>query len=207
MASDANFGYLRLLERQLERGNDFGLVFHHRFGFNRAMKKQSVILVLSWILFATLFSAEPVSQYSGTAATELVEAACKKAAAETKLVFLKSGHPQCGWCVVFDRFHHKPEVQQIIEKYYVVAAIDIVNMPNGAAVFERFAKVGAPSWVIITPERKALIDSYDNGSNVGYPLQPNETAYYLAALKKATPAITDAELTILAEQIKKAAGK
>jgi hypothetical protein len=42
---------------------------------------------------------------------------------------------------------------------------------------------------------------------VGYPLEPDETAYYTAALKKATPQITDQELQILSQQIKKAAGK
>lgn len=164
-------------------------------------------LTLSLLLITTGFSAEPIPQYSATAASEVVEAACKKASAESKLVFLKAGHPQCGWCVVFDRFHHKEEVKHILEKYYVVAVIDAVNMPNGAAVFERYAKVGAPSWVIITPDRKTVIDSYDNGRNVGYPLQPNETAYYLAALKKSTPAISEDELKTLGEQIKKAAGK
>lgn len=164
-------------------------------------------LTLSLVLIASVFSSEPIPHYSATAATEVVENACKQAAQESKLVFLKAGHPQCGWCVVFDRFHHKEEVKQILEKHYVVAVIDTVNMPNGTAVFERYAKVGAPSWVIITPDRKPVIDSYENGRNVGYPLQPNETAYYLAALKKATPAISEDELKTLGEQIKKAAGK
>jgi hypothetical protein len=61
--------------------------------------------------------------------------------------------------------------------------------------------------VIVSPQRKVIIDSYSPQGNVGYPLEPTETAYYVAALKKATPAITEAELRMLSEQIKKAAGK
>ena len=51
------------------------------------------------------------------------------------------------------------------------------------------------------------MDSYANGENVGYPLEPKETEHYLKALKQATPKITDAELKTLAAAIKNAAGK
>ena len=165
-----------------------------------------ILIALSLLLTSRSFSAEPVPSYSATA-SELVTAACQKAAAESKLIFLKSGHPQCGWCVVFDRYHHHEAVRQILERYLVVVAIDTVNMPDGAAVFERFAKVGAPAWVILTAERKTVVDSYNQGRNVGYPLQPEETAYYLAALKQAVPAMTAEELGMLGEQIKKAVKK
>lgn len=131
----------------------------------------------------------------------------KKAVSESKLVFLKSGHPKCGWCVIFDRYHHNPEVKAILERHYVIAAIDFVNMPDGGAVFSRFAQPGSPSWVIISPDRKVIIDSFSKDGNVGFPGEPKETAYYLAALKKATPAITDKELETLKEQIAKAMGK
>jgi len=43
--------------------------------------------------------------------------------------------------------------------------------------------------------------------NIGCPLEPNETAYYIPAFKKATPAISNEELQTLSRQIKRAAGK
>lgn len=169
------------------------------------------------VAVATLFACclchggEPKKVYPTTAAADAVEAACKKAAAESKLIFLKSGFPECGYCVIFDRFHRRPEVVRILEPHYVIVAIDTNYMPDGKAVFSKFAPPSAPSWVIITPDRKVVIDSFvskgDDDSNVGYPLQPDETAYYLSALKKASPSIADEDLRILGEQIKKAAGR
>jgi hypothetical protein len=174
--------------------------------------KLNSTLVTLLILFAVLArcsSAETKTNYFATAANDALEAACKQAATESKMVFIKSGFPECVWCRIFDRYHSVPEVQKIIRKFYVVVVIDTENMPDGTAVFSKFAEPAAPSWVIITPQRKVIIDSYAPApeGNVGYPNRPTETAYYLAALKKATPAITDDELHILSQQIQKATGK
>ncbi|HSY17245.1 MAG TPA: DUF255 domain-containing protein [Candidatus Acidoferrales bacterium] len=172
--------------------------------------KLTTTLATVLILFAALVStpaAEPKPVYSATAASDVLAAACQQAAKESKLVFLKSGYPECSWCRVFDKFHGKPEVQKIIGKYYVVAVIDWEDMPDGKAVFGQYAKIGAPSWVILTPDKKVIIDSYAPSGNVGFPGAPDETKYYLAALKKATPAITADELQILSDQIQKAMQK
>ena len=168
------------------------------------------LLLTSLLLFATLcrgLSAEAKKEYPATAARDALEAACKTAASEGKVVFVKSGFPECGWCRVFDRYHSLPDVQRILGKHYVIVAIDTKHMPDGEATFSKYAKPGAPSWVIISPQKKVIIDSYAPEGNVGYPLAPNETAYYIAALKKATPAMTEAELQTLSQQIKKAAAK
>ena len=64
---------------------------------------------------------------------------------------------------------------------------------------------------VLSSAKQVVIDSFerkgDPGSNVGYPAKPNETAYYLAAIKKATPSVSEDELKVLAAEIKKAAGK
>lgn len=171
------------------------------------MKLISLACLLLISLVAQCFSAEVKKDYPPTAASELLESACKKAAAESKMVFVKSGFPECGWCRIFDRYHNLPEVQSILGKHYVIVAIDTKYMPDGNAVFGRYAKPGAPSWVILSPQKKVIVDSYAPTGNVGYPLAPNETAHYVAALKKATPAISDGDLQRLSEQIKKAAAK
>ncbi len=173
--------------------------------------KISSLLLASLVLLLAITpshsAGEAKPSYPPTAAQDAMEAAFKQAATESKAVFVKSGFPECGWCKVFDRYHSTPEVQQIIGKYYVVVAIDTSYMPDGQAIFTKYAKPGAPSWVIVSSEKKVLVDSYASAGNVGYPLAPAETAHYVAALKKATPKITDEELQILSQQIKKAAGK
>jgi hypothetical protein len=171
--------------------------------------KLPVALLLFLILLAAGRTglAQEKSGYSQTAANDAVEAACQQAAKESKVVFIKSGIPECDWCRFFDCYHRLPEVQKIVGKYCVVVAIDAENMPDGNKVFSRYAVPATPAWVIITPQKKVIIDSYAPEGNVGYPLEPNETTYYLAALKKATPAITDDELKTLSVQIQKAAAK
>ena len=92
-------------------------------------------------------------------------------------------------------------------KRYVLVAIDTKYMPDGAVVFGKYAQPGAPSWAILTPEKNVIGDSYATAGNVGHPLEPSETAHYLAMLKKATPGLSEGDLKVLAEQIRKAAGK
>lgn len=166
-------------------------------------------LLFLFVAATRCHGADGKPNYPATAAADLLEAACRQAAKDSKLVFVKSGFPECGWCRVFDRYHGTPEVQKIIGKYYVVAVIDTENMADGKAVFGKFAAPGAPSWAIITPQRKKIVDSYAPAplGNVGYPGNPEETAYYLAALRKATPAIADQELDLLSKQLRKATGK
>lgn len=171
------------------------------------MKSFQTIAIITF--FLALFLGRPLfgedkKSYGPTAAHDALQEAFQKATAESKAVFIKSGYPECGWCVIFDRYHHLPEVQQILSKYYVVVAIDTSYMPDGREEFSRFAKPGAPSWVIATAQRKVVIDSFAPKGNVGYPGEPDESSYYLAALKKATPAITEAELQTLAEKIQAA---
>ena len=177
---------------------------------NRKFRINSILLACLLLLPTLARGADTQEKkvYSATAAGDALEAACKQAARESKLVFVKSGFPECGWCRIFDRYHGTPEVQNILGKYYVVVAIDTENMPDGQTVFSKYAQPGAPSWVIITPQKKVIIDSYGGPQgNVGYPAEPGETTYYLAALKKATPAITDDELHTLSQQIQKAREK
>ena len=164
----------------------------------------SLLFLAGWVRNS---GAEETKVYAPTTAHDALEAVCKQAASESKLVFLKSGYPECVWCRIFDKYHSTPEVQQIIGKYYIVLAIDTENMPDGKTVFTKYAQPGAPSWVILTPEKKVIVDSYAPTGNVGYPAEPSESDYYLAALKKATPAITEKELKALAQEIQKAKGK
>lgn len=176
------------------------------------MKRRLNLALLSSLLLAvtmccSLYGQESTNA-SPTAAHNAVEAACKQAASESKAVFIKFGAPDCVWCRIFDRYHNIPEVRKILAKYYVIVALDSSSMPDAAAAFRQFANTAAPSWVIISASKKVIIDSFSpEEGNVGYPLQPGETAYYLAALKKATPSITNEELHILSQQITEAAAK
>ena len=143
--------------------------------------------------------------YGPTAARDAVETACQQAAKSSKQVFLWVGGPPCGCCAAFFNYHYLDDAAGILEKYYVIVHIDAGAMPDGEATFNKYAKLGSPAWVILSPQKKVIVDSYAPAGNVGYPLSPDGMAYYFAALKKATPAITDAELRWLTVPLNKAA--
>ena len=155
------------------------------------------IAMLLITLPVALCTAAEEKPYAADAAEKLLADACAKAKKESKLVFVASGFKECGWCRVFEKYHALPEVSQILGKHYVNVKIDTKYMPDGNAVFSKLAKPGAPSWVIVTPDRKPVIDSYAESGNVGYPMEPHEIAYYVKALKKATPKISEKELDTL----------
>lgn len=158
-------------------------------------------------LAATTGAAEKKTDHAADAAQTILDAACAKAKAESKLVFMKSGYPECGYCVMFDKYHGYAEVKKILEPYYVIIAIDTKYMPDGKAVFSTYAKPGAPSWVILTPDKKVLSDSYGEKGNTGFPVISNEKVLYLDALSAATPKLTDAELDTLSKQLQRAYGR
>jgi hypothetical protein len=139
------------------------------------------------------------------AARDAVETACRMAARESKMVFLTSGSTTCDKCAAFMNYHLLNDVMVVLGKYYVIVDIHTDFMPDGAAIFGKYAKPSFPSWVILSPEKKVMVDSYSPKGNVGYPLAPNHISYYFDALKKASPALTETELRWLAIQLQKAA--
>ncbi len=170
------------------------------------LKWMGVLLMLA----VNLAGAEEAGVgYPPNAAEELVAAATKQAVAESKLLFLKSGWPECGYCRMMDRYHHTPEVETILGAYYVVVSININDMPDGKDVFSRFAKPGGPSWAIAKPDGDVIATSFTNGDkgNTGFPVKPNELAHYFGALEKATPSISQNELDILSAQLRKIYGR
>src|SRR5688572_20613835 len=125
--------------------------------------------ILTQLLLAVTLAAPVAAEetkYAPDAAELLLKDASKRAQRESKLVFVAPGYKECSWCRVFEKYHALPEVAQILTNYYVIVKIDTKYMPDGNAVFSKLAKPGAPSWVIIAPDRKPIVDSYANGENV-----------------------------------------
>jgi hypothetical protein len=175
------------------------------------MKKAPMLkagLLFVFLSSGIIFAAEKKADYPPDAAEILLTAACKEAAAESKVVFMKSGYPECGYCRKFDQFHSDPEVRRMLDPHLVIISIDTRYMPDGKAVFEKYAKPGAPSWVILTPAKKIIIDSYAAQGNVGFPVKPHEVEHYLRAVDIVCPdGISRKDKDILSKQLLKAYGR
>ena len=170
--------------------------------------KFAMLIVMGALLAGGVVGANVEEKpYAVDAAETLMAEACARAKKESKLVFVASGFKECGWCRVLEKYHALPDVSQILGKYYVNVKIDTTYMPDGRKVFSKLAKPGAPSWVIVTPEREAIVDSYAESGNVGYPAAPHEIAHYVKALKQATPKISEEEIKTLSGHLQRLGGK
>ncbi len=139
-------------------------------------------------------------------AVEALAAACKEAAEQSKMIFIKpSCYPGCYECARYLFYHKLGAVREILNKYYVLVDIETNFRSDDVEVYRQFAEPSALSWVIISPDKKVIADAASCKGNREYPLSPECTAYYLSALKQATPKITQSELDVLSKQMQMAA--
>lgn len=124
------------------------------------------------------------------------------------MIFIKSSfYPGCRECARLVLYHKLEAVREILNKYYVLVEIKTNFRSDDVEIYRQFAEPSALSWVIISPEKKVIADSSSYKGSREYPLSPECTAYYLSALKQATPKITQSELDVLSKQLHIAAGK
>ncbi len=126
--------------------------------------------------------------------------ALARAAKEHKRVLLHFGAPWCSWCHRLEDFLALPEVEAILDRDYVELKIDIDRDLGGKEMVRRFrgAQGGGIPWsVILDPTGKPLVDSDDDGSNFGYPVDPGEINAFQAMLEKTRRTMSDSELARL----------
>jgi hypothetical protein len=147
------------------------------------------------------------------AASVIMESAQNTAAAEHKSIFLIFHASWCGWCRKLDQFLETREVKPIIDKYFVLARLDVLeqkdkqslNTPGGDEVRAQTGGKDAsvPFFAFLNQKGETIVNSIRpgkgdaGGSNIGHPVQPEEIDWFLVMVKKAAPAITPEEIKVL----------
>jgi thioredoxin-related protein len=124
---------------------------------------------------------------------------------ENKKIFMVFSFHACSLCRIFEKYHNDPVVKQILNKYYIFSEVDINKVKGGKELYSIYGKRGFPSWTILDVNGNLIIDSDDTGTgtgNIGYPSSAGDIHYYIAALKKATPAIQNSECEMLKYKLK-----
>lgn len=67
-----------------------------------------------------------------------IAAALREAARTHKRVLLVFGGNWCGDCIVLDRNFHKPENQELLDKYYVLVDVNIGRMDKNTDIAEKY---------------------------------------------------------------------
>jgi thiol-disulfide isomerase/thioredoxin len=146
-------------------------------------------------------------------AAQVLEEAKAKAAAGQKNIFLIFHASWCGWCKKLDTFIETPENKAIIDKYFVVAHLTVqeqaekvaLNHPGGEEILARVGgkSAGLPYFAFLDARGALIVNSTlpsegkRAGSNIGYPVQPEEIDWFMAMLRKAVPALKQDEARVL----------
>jgi thiol-disulfide isomerase/thioredoxin len=185
------------------------------------MRKIGVVLVLVLCLFgASPFSGPARAGQPVAPAGQVFGNAKTAAAQQNKLIFLIFGASWCGPCHRLDAFLAAPETLPIVQKYFVVAKLNVdekkgehpeLESPGAQELRAKLGGEGAgvPFVVFVDATGEPLVNSIRlvNGhakGNVGYPAEPEEIQWFMAMLKTAVPSITDGESHAIEEWLEKA---
>ena len=168
------------------------------------MKSAKILLVVLAAIGWT-FSASAAAP----SAESLMKAAQEKAESEGKNVFLVFSTTGCAWCKVLKNFIESDEIKPVFTKYFVPAQLmlgeDENTNPGADKYEEKYGPTqGAPYHAFITAGGNEIVDSKENGdgNNIGYPVDPNEIAWFMAMLKKAAPKMTAEEVHLIEAKLK-----
>ena len=95
-------------------------------------------------------------------------------------------------------------IAPVLAKDFVALKIDTDRMIGGSDVLKRYlaASQGIPWFVFVDGDGKAIIDSTDpNNSNIGFPAQDFEIAWFKVMLEKVARRITPAEIEMLTKSL------
>jgi thiol-disulfide isomerase/thioredoxin len=178
---------------------------------------------MALLLAMTSIAVQKDTPEQATALMAKAQALAKK---ENKAVYVVFHASWCGWCKKLDGAMSKPEVSSIFNKYFVTVSLDVLENPGKKNLENPGAEdymnanggegKGLPFFYFADAKGKKIVDSIrpaageDKGGNVGCPYEAAEIAWWLTALKKAAPGMSDAEIASMKtsfEALKKADGK
>ena len=146
----------------------------------------------------------PASGTPEPAAT-VVDAAVKRAQAESKTVWVDFGASWCAWCRKLEAFLDAPDVKDIIQKHYLIVPLTVMESgpkealenPGGEAMMNELGGGGAglPFYAFLDGSGKRIANSMamPRGGNIGFPANQEEIAAFVALIGKTAPALSSAE--------------
>jgi len=179
--------------------------------YNQAMVRSALSLSLA-IAGLQLCLAVPAAE-APPPASDVLTSAEATATAQHKAIFLIFHASWCGWCRKLDQFIESPRIQPIIDKYFVVTHLTVLEQgnkksldnPGGDAAMERAGGkyISLPFFAFLDDKGETIVNSIRPGEglpaarNIGHPVEPYEVDWFMAMLKKAAPGMSADEATVL----------
>jgi thiol-disulfide isomerase/thioredoxin len=190
---------------EIENCNYFISVGHHP-AKSLTLTKLNEIMNIKKLLFVLLCAftfQNAIAQSTPAPASEILNAAIKKAANEKKQVLAIFHASWCGWCHKMTASLNDPAIKPYFDKNYVIADFVVyeskgkenLENPGAAELLKKYnnADQGLPTWLFFDAKQNLVADSQvrpagapitAKGENVGCPAKPDEVAYFITCLKK-----------------------
>jgi len=166
-------------------------------------------VLLSSIVFASAALCAQVAEKPAPAQA-LVTKAVKESAAANKKTLVAFHASWCGWCKRLETYFEMPDIKPIIDKYYSVLWLTILERgekkelenPGADAFFAKWtngANTGIPFYVALDSKEAVLASSIQplkpgsKPGNIGFPGDDEERKAFISFLKMGAPAITAPE--------------
>jgi thiol-disulfide isomerase/thioredoxin len=183
---------------------------------------------LTWLVMFFFWVSCSLRAQQPVAAQRVLEDAKAQAVQQHKVIFFVFSASWCGPCHKLDAFLNAPETRGIVEKYFVVAKVNILEnagkhpelqSPGGDELAEKLGgngqamTAGVPVIVFLNAAGEPIINSMrpikgsDRRANIGYPDTPEEIDWFGVMLKKAVPQMSPEELRTMDEWLRKASAE
>jgi thioredoxin-related protein len=144
-----------------------------------------LLLLLPYALLFTVATLMRAQAGTPAPAEGVLDTALKEASLSKKNVFLVFHATWCSWCKRLDAALEEPEVKKIMDDYYVIVHLDVMERGEKAQTVEN------PGGKDLMKTKLADSNVMPGNTNIGFPGSKEEIAAFDGILRLTAPRMTE----------------
>lgn len=146
-------------------------------------------------------------QGESPSAERVLSTALDRAGSESRKLFVYFSAPWCGYCRKLEAYLHRPEIASVFGAGFIPVKIDVDRMSGGKLMDSKYRQKtggGIPYFVVLDSAGEKLADSrLEDGTNVGFPVEPHEIAHFMKVVRQHAPSFSADDFSILEAGLRK----